>query len=46
KVDKSEEPFSWAEPDIHGLRALCQRVLGWNQLQCDGLLMPMIKVWG
>lgn len=44
QVDKSEEPFSWATPDIDGLRALCQRVLGWDRVQSDGLLMPMIKV--
>ncbi|CAM9337581.1 unnamed protein product, partial [Hapterophycus canaliculatus] len=44
QVDKSEEPFSWAAPDVDGLRALCQRVLGWDRAQSDGLLMPMIKV--
>lgn len=44
QVDKSEEPFSWAAPDIDGLRALCQRVLGWDRVQSDGLLMPMVKV--
>lgn len=43
-MDKSEEPFSWAAPDIDGLRALCQRVLGWDRVQSDGLLMPMVKV--
>lgn len=44
QVDKSEEPFSWASPDIDGLRALCQRVLGWDRAQSDGLFMPMVKV--
>ncbi|CAM9742641.1 unnamed protein product, partial [Ectocarpus fasciculatus] len=43
QVDRSEEPFSWATPDVDGLRALCQRVLGWNREQSDGLLMPMVK---
>eukprot|EP00903_Cladosiphon_okamuranus_P014772 g13687.t1 len=43
QVDKSEEPFSWAAPDVDGLRALCQRVLGWDRVQSDGLLMPMVK---
>ncbi|CAM9837269.1 unnamed protein product [Scytosiphon promiscuus] len=43
QVDKSEEPFSWATPDVDGLRALCQRVLGWDKAQSDGLLMPMVK---
>lgn len=44
KVDKSEEAFSWAPPDVDGLRALCQRVLGWERDRADALLMPMIKV--
>lgn len=44
QVDKSDEPFSWAAPDVDGLRALCQRVLGWDRAQSDGLLMPMVKV--
>lgn len=44
QVDRSEEPFSWATPDVDGLRALCQRVLGWDRDQIDGLLMPMVKV--
>lgn len=44
QVDRSEEPFSWAAPDVDGLRALCQRVLGWDTDQSDGLLMPMVKV--
>ncbi|CBJ48609.1 DNA repair enzyme [Ectocarpus siliculosus] len=43
QVDRSEEPFSWAAPDVDGLMALCQRVLGWDRDQSDGLLMPMVK---
>lgn len=43
-MDKSDETFSWAMPDVDGLRALCQRVLGWDRKQSDDLIMPMVKV--
>ncbi|CAN0460298.1 unnamed protein product, partial [Discosporangium mesarthrocarpum] len=43
QVDHSEEPFSWALPDLGGLRALCQRVLGWDRERSNALILPMME---
>ncbi|KAG8954224.1 DNA repair protein rad2 [Tulasnella sp. 424] len=39
-IDESKEPFSWALPDIEGLRT---EELGWNRTKVDETLLPIIK---
>ncbi|KAG8929186.1 DNA repair protein rad2 [Tulasnella sp. 417] len=39
-IDESKEAFSWALPDIEGLRT---EELGWNKAKVDETLLPIIK---
>lgn len=43
EVDTSREPFSWAPPDVDGLRLLAAAKLGWGGTHTDSILQPMLK---
>ncbi|GAA5948833.1 hypothetical protein JCM21900_003443 [Sporobolomyces salmonicolor] len=42
-VSESDERFSWAGPDIDGLRIYLARQLGWDQAKSDSILLPLQK---
>lgn len=42
-VDKSEETFAWAKPDIEGLIEFARRKFGWTPLKSKEILSPVIK---
>ncbi|KAG9018251.1 DNA repair protein rad2 [Tulasnella sp. 427] len=42
-IDESREAFSWALPDIDGLRTFLSEELGWNRSKVDETLLPIIK---
>ncbi|KAG8908313.1 DNA repair protein rad2, partial [Tulasnella sp. 408] len=42
-IDESTEAFSWALPDIEGLRTFLSEELGWSRNKVDETLLPIIK---
>lgn len=42
-VDESREPFTWARPNIDGLRQLAARRFGWTSEKSDSVLKPLMK---
>ncbi|KAG8908001.1 DNA repair protein rad2 [Tulasnella sp. 403] len=42
-IDESREPFSWALPDIEGLRRYLQDELGWAGDKVDQTLLPIVR---
>lgn len=43
-VDKSEARFSWAKPNMEGLRHFCSETLGWDQEETSRIVGPVLKV--
>jgi len=44
-VDSSMEPFRWGTPDLDSIRQYTNVKFGWDQLKCDTLLKPMMKIF-
>lgn len=42
-VDDSLEEFSWAAPDVTGVREFARRRLGWDREKTDETLMPVLE---
>lgn len=42
RADRSTEPFSWAKPDVEGLRAWCMEKLGWSFSKTEQQLKPVL----
>lgn len=42
-IDESKEAFTWALPDIEGLRTFLSEELGWSRTKVDETLLPIIK---
>lgn len=43
-VDKSEQKFSWAIPNLHGVQNFCADTLGWERAETDRVVNPVLKV--
>lgn len=42
QVDQSDAAFSWALPDLNGLRSFCKSAFSWSQEKTDQLIVPVI----
>ncbi len=42
-VDSSNEQFSWELPNIDNIRMLCLRRIGWDAVETDQTVLPVIE---
>ena len=43
-VDKSDGKFTWAKPNIEGLRQFCAESIGWNEEETERVVLPVLTV--
>jgi len=42
EVNKSTEPFTWASPDLDGVRRYCAEMMGWPKETTDQTMRPLM----
>lgn len=42
-VDKSDEKFTWGQPDAESIRELAKTTFGWTYSKTDDILLPVLK---
>lgn len=43
-VDSSTANFTWARPDLDGLRVFCANSIGWESEETDRVVQPVLKI--